>query len=47
MKLQNIISFATVIGIGFGCQIQKTDIVKEVKNADGSVTTDDNLYQSK
>ena len=39
MKLQNIISFATVIGIGFGCQVQKTDIVKEVKNADGSVTT--------
>ena len=39
MKLQNIISFATVIGIGFGCQIQKTDIVKEVKNADGSTTT--------
>ena len=39
MKLQNIISFATVIVIGVGCQVQKTDIVKEVKNADGSVTT--------
>lgn len=39
MKLQNIISFATVIGIGFACQVQKTDIVKEVKNADGSTTT--------
>ncbi len=39
MKLQNIISFATVIAIGVGCQVQKTDIVKEVKNADGSVTT--------
>jgi len=39
MKLQNIISFATVIAIGIGCQVQKTDIVKEVKNADGSTTT--------